>query len=275
MKAKRSKGFSELKMKTQEKVEENTSVKTTNSSELGVIDLSFGEAPQKKITEQIEQNEQNKHLPNLVPEPKGFSDFSEDVLEYLALRGIAPREDWLYSPKNNRIVFEGATILLSEYIIIPLTYKNKWYGFQALGWKQKRFFIYLAEGNTSWKVWNYFNIDKNKPVYIFESIYDAISSGLDNVISQLGATISKDRLDELDDPVFCLDNFRVDERAKEESEKYASEGYKVFMWPKEMPNNIKDFNDLLKKQVPLEKIKNLITSNIEEGISAAIKIKMV
>ena len=100
-----------------------------------------------------------------------------------------------------------------------------------------------------------------------------MSSGLENVVAQLGANLGEDRINELKEPIFCLDNFRVDEKAQEESLKYAQKGYKVFIWPKGS-ERFKDTNDLRKINVPYEKIANMINSNIFSGLPAQMRLKL-
>ncbi len=165
-------------------------------------------------------------------------------------------------------------IVLSEYIIIPLTMDNKWFGFQALAWKQKKFFVYLVTGNTSWKVENWDDINKDEPVYIFESIYDRLSSGIENSIAVLGSNLHEDRLKELKQPIFCLDNFRIDDKAYEETLSYSLKGCKTFIWPKGS-EKFKDTNDLRKIGVPYDKISNMITNNIYSGLPAQTRLKLI
>jgi len=210
---------------------------------------------------------------NLIDAISDFIDIPDEVLRYLENRGIKPKESWRYSPVSNKITFNSKQIILNDFIIVPLTYKDKWYGFQALGWKQKKFFVYLVEGNSSWKVWNWDCIDKNKPVYIFESIYDALSSGETNIIAQLGANLHEDRLKELKEPIFCLDNQNIDEASYRETLKYLEQGHKCFIWPKNIPLHFKDYNDLLKRGVQVDKIKTLINKNIFSGMTGIIKLK--
>ena len=210
---------------------------------------------------------------NLIDPISSFVDLPDDVIIYLESRGIKPQKSWRYSPVSNKIIFNKKEIMLNDFIIIPLTYNNRWYGFQALGWKQKKFFVYLVDGNTSWKVWNWDCIDKDKPVYIFESIYDALSSGETNIIAQLGANIHEDRLKELKEPIFCLDNQNIDEAAYRETLKYLELGHKCFIWPNKIPLHFKDYNDLLKRGVTTDKIKTLINKNIFSGMTGIIRLK--
>jgi hypothetical protein len=213
-------------------------------------------------------------LPNLIDPVEGFTSLPEAALVYIQGRGLEPQENWLYSPEGNKVQFNGNETYLSDYIIVPLTIDRRWYGFQAIGWKQKKFFVYLVDGNDGFKVWNWNNINKEEPVYIFESIYDAMSSGLENVIAQIGTSLHVDRLKQLKDPVFCLDNQRIDEASQRESLKYAENGYKVMIWP-EGSEKFKDTNDLRKINVPYEKISKMVKNNIYSSIKAILKLKMI
>lgn len=212
--------------------------------------------------------------PILIDPVEGFTEIPEAPLEYLKGRGIEPKEDWVYSPDGNKVMFNGAETHLSNFIIVPLTIDGKWYGFQAIGWKTKRFFVYLVDGNDGWKIWGWDNIDKDKTVYIFESIFDAMSSGLDNVVAQIGVSIHEDRLKQLKDPVFCMDNQNVDEASSRESLKYAEAGYSILVWPKGS-EKFKDTNDLRKIGVPYEKIAKMIKNNIFKGMDAILRLKLI
>jgi len=304
-KAKANSGFEELKMdysKPVEKTEETniSSIKTgldfnqpepqktqddlaEGESELSTSDMEvlsnmdFGFSMDSTKPKKVQQKPKDPNLPLLINPSgviKNLNEPPQEVINYLNKRGLEPQEDWLYSPRNNKITFNKTLITLSEFIIIPLKIKDEWYGFQALGWKQKRFFIYLVTGNTSWKVWNWDSINKEEPVYIFESVYDALSSGLDNVVSALGANLHEDRLKQLKNPVFCLDNQHIDEKSKEESLKYLEEGYEVFIWP-DKTEKFKDTNDLRKVNAPKEKIKRMINNNIYKGMTGVLKLKFI
>jgi len=214
----------------------------------------------------------NPNLPNLVTPVSNLTKLPDEAVTYINNRGLEVQEHWLYSGKNNKIRFNNTDIVLSEYIIVPLRMGDKWYGFQALAWKQKKFFVYLVTGNTSWKVENWSAIDKEKPVFIFESVYDRLSSGFQNSIAVLGSNLHDDRLKQLKEPIFCLDNQNVDEKSIEESMKYLKQGYKCFLWPSGS-DKFKDTNDLRKKNVPYEKIQTMINNNTYHGIKGILKLK--
>jgi hypothetical protein len=229
------------------------------------------------------ENEQKgiffKEPPKLCNPIENLTDLPNEAIEYLKSRGLDPLNDWKFSPKNNRFIFDNKEVYLSEFIIIPLIYQEQWYGFQALAYKKKDFRVYLLEGNDGYKVWNYFNINPKERVYIFESIYDALSSGLDNIIAQMGANISPLRLQEFKDNdveiVFVLDNQRIDYASYNESLKYLNQGYKVFIWDKKTPIGIKDTNDMLKLGIKKEQIKDMIQSRIFKGIEGIVQLKLL
>jgi len=237
------------------------------------MDFGSSPAPKPKTTEIIPTKE-SEDGPFLVPSVTNLIDVPDEAKKYIENRGISVQDSWLYSPKHNKIKFNNVDINLSEYIIVPLTIGDKWYGFQALAWKEKRFFIYMVTGNSGYKVENWDKINKDEPVYIFESIYDRLSSGLENSVAALGANLHDDRIKELKQPVFCLDNTLVDEKAKEETIKYLHLGYKALIWP-QGSEKFKDTNDLRKLKVPYEKISKMITANIHQGIAGTIRAKMI
>lgn len=287
---KKSSGFNELKLIALEKNTfddfEDDSSEQDDYIENDTIDtgLDFSSSANVSIkTEVLKVSEVPevsgidiaKNEPILIQPVKGFSPLPQDAIDYINNRGIEVQKDWLYSNKNNKIIFNGSEQTLNEYIIVPLKKGDLWYGFQAIAWKQKKFFVYLVTGNTSFKIENIYFINKEEDVFIMESIYDRLSSGLKNSVAALGSNIHEDRLKELKSPVFCLDNQNIDNKSKEETLKYMMAGYKCFIWPLETPNRIKDFNDLRKEGVPFEKIENMIRKNIYQGISGVIRLKML
>jgi len=224
----------------------------------------------QKMTE-LEAEPKPDKLVQEIPLPN-LKDFPEAV-QYLRNRGIEPKEDWLYS--LGTLAFDAREFSLPDYIVIPLKWKNGlWYGFQALAFKKKDFRVVLLPENIGWKVWNWSNIKKDEPVYITESVYDTLSTFKPNAIAQMGAQLSKDRIDELKEPIFCLDNNNIDDRARIELINYAKAGHKVFVWPKKVPHKVKDFNDLVKMGATKEQINSLIDNNIYKGMEALLKLTL-
>ena len=190
---------------------------------------------------------------------------SELGLSYLTNRGINYDETygkWYFGHQDLNI--SDTLYKITNAIVIPLYYKNEMYGFYSRNIYDKTFYTYMNDSNIGYKIWNWFNIDKSKPVYIFEGIFDAISSGFTNVIAAIGAKIPQDRINELSEPIFCYDSDRTGRlNAIDMSQK----GHKVFVQP---PGYKKDMNENFMAGFDTKK---LIQDNLYSGISATIRLK--
>ena len=202
---------------------------------------------------------------------------SKEAISYLNsrhfdLNDIKDLGDWYISKINMNI---GERFYnLKNYLIIPLYMpldeagsRFAMYGFYSSSITSKMFCTFIPESNQGYKIWNWFNINKEEPVYIFEGIFDALSaykSGLKNVIACMGATIPDERIKELKDPVLCLDN---DKTGFLNELKYCKK-YKVLVLPESVKQ--KDMNEILKAGLD---VKSLILNNIFKGIVAEVKIR--
>lgn len=199
-------------------------------------------------------------------------DFHTSVLQYLEDRKIQYSKDfgpWYYANLNLNIGRKNHD--LTDSLVIPLyTADYKMYGFYSRSLTRKHFSTYLNEKNTGYKVWNWFFIDVNQPVYIFEGIFDAvtaINAGLKNSIACMGAVLPEERLKELKDPVLCLDNDRTGwSNSLKLLEKF---NLKTFITPEEY--KVKDLNEF--KGLYNTDIKKLILDNIYTGIYSIIMLR--
>ena len=163
----------------------------------------------------------------------------------------------------------GKTIFGENSIVIPfLTKDNKVFGFQTRSTVDKKFFIVLNSNFEGHKIWNLDLVDKSKTIYAFESIFDAVSSGLDNIIALLGIHNYKN-LDKNLDVVYCLDNQKVDQTSLEISKEIAKKNLRLFVWT---TDKVKDFNELLVKVKDRNKIANYIKNNIYNGLDAYVRL---
>jgi hypothetical protein len=189
------------------------------------------------------------------------------ALEYLENRGIKYDKSlygkWCFGYQD--LMIGDIMYKITDSIVIPLYYEGEMYGFYSRSIVGKDFSTYMQDCNFGFKVWNWFNVDKSKPVYIFEAIYDAISSGLPNCIALLGANIPSERLKELKEPVFVLDN---DKSGFINSLEHCKK-HKVYVQPILYPE--KDMNALMLNHDI--NIPNLVKSNLFTGIMAKIKIE--
>lgn len=144
-----------------------------------------------------------------------FGEIKESTKAYLLSRGINYEKaskifGEFYTPSDNFII-NGKYLKVKDFLLIPFRYQNKIYGFYSRSVTDKTFVNFTMEPNYT--LWNYFNIDKTKRVFIFEAIIDALSfyemTGETNIIALNTSKINDDRLNELDMPYFCLDNDTV------------------------------------------------------------------
>lgn len=155
----------------------------------------------------------------------------------------------------------------NESIVFPFYnrgYKS-FYGFQSRKLSNKFFHIELQE-NTYPKVWNLFNIDNSKPVYIFEGVFDSLV--IDNSIAINGADIPTKYMNLIQKPIFVFDN---DKTGFKKAIKYAEMGYDIFIYPTNF--KYKDFNEMYcKTDYTKDYISGLIKDNIYGSEEATMLI---
>jgi len=203
-----------------------------------------------------------------------LSSFFRDInsapecLQYLNNRGITYDENkygkWYFGFQDLKI--GDILYKTTNTVVIPLYYQGVMYGFYSRNIYEKSFYTYMNENNVGYKIWRWFDVDKSKPVYIFEGIFDAISSGLDNVIALMGAKLPHERLKELKQPVFVLDN---DKTGLLNSLLYCKSA-QVYIQPTKYIE--KDMNSLMQKYPELN-LQEMIMDNIFSGIGAEVRIK--
>ena len=229
-----------------------------------------------KNIENIEVFQKPKLLFDLPKEFKLLKNSDQKFKDYIYSRNINFNDD-IYSC-DTEVNINNKNLKFYNSIIIPLWFnksKKIIYGFQSRRIDQKRFYTYLPEENSSFRVWNWFQINKNKTIYIFESFFDAKSSGIpnDQIIAALGSSISIERLSELTDYVFCLDNQFRDLTSKKKSLNLLKQNKKVFIWPKDLNLRVKDVNEL-SLTLPKKEISNIIYNNIFDGMKGILKLKL-
>lgn len=253
-----------LSGKLKEQVEENTSVKDV---------FNFSEIEQNWTKDTDEEKEK--------PKAQIADIICQDLSAYFKKIEGTPGEAYLLSRgftlhdlvgiplyyANIQIKIGDTNYPLVNSIVIPMTYNGVMYGFYSRSITEKKFYTYNHEHNMGYKIWNYFNIDREKPCYIFEGIFDALSAykcGVKNVIACMGAKIPLERIKELKEPIFFLDN---DKTGLVNALNYCNKGYKVVVLPEGYP---KDANEMLLQG---KDIKNIIDKYTYEGIMGVIKIR--
>lgn len=192
----------------------------------------------------------------------------KEALDYLKKRGFSYVEadygKWYFGYQN--LLIGDRTFAITNSIIIPLYQNSVMYGFYSRNITEKDFSTYMPEQNIGFKVWNWFNVDKSQPVYIYEGIFDALSGGIKNSIALMGAKLPDARLAELENPVFVLDN---DKTGLMNGLEYSSNA-QIYVQPEKYTE--KDMNDLMLNH-PNVNVSSLIQENLYSGISAEVRIK--
>lgn len=153
---------------------------------------------------------------------------------------------------------------IKDYLVIPFSKDSNYYGFYARSLTEKRFINFTL--NQNYGVWNLFNVDLNKPVFIFEAILDALSFRqiykTNQIIALNTSTISKNVLNLIKYPFFCLDNDKV---GIEKMIKYNSIQNSHFIC---YPNDLKqkDFNEILQNNIKIELV-------FKKGFNALLHLK--
>lgn len=200
--------------------------------------------------------------------------------EYLSSRGLeydGRYGDFFYSEKD--LTLDDEKLIINNSIIVPCYFNNEIYGFYSRNINKKYFHTFIWK-NSGYKIWNYFNQEPNKKTYVFEGVFDQMSSGLDlnnesNIIASMGQKISNDRIKDIqefgNEVVFVLDS---DKTGLMNSLEYQKEGFSVYVPPKSFKN--KDINNLkLEHKLSLKEVQTIIKENTFKGIQASIKLKQL
>jgi len=257
----------------------NNNLESIKRQENDVIsDMSFNlndidEQTQPQNADITKQDEVS--LPNLYFKDtlKSFNllDFvmplNQDCKQYLNIRGLSDIQFEIYTGKTD-FTAENKYIKIKDSIVIPFYFYQdnikQYYGFYSRSISEKRFINFTL--NPNYTIYNWFEVDKSKEVYIFESIMDAwsfyIMTGNKNIIALNTAKISQERLQELKYPVFCLDN---DKTGLTSMIGYTNlSNAKFLIYDKDLP--YKDINEILLNDKNYQ-------FTFEKGFKAKLKLK--
>lgn len=250
-----------------------------SKAEIETIKSCFGD---------VDSNIDNDTSNNIAPNADNSSDIpnetnTENQFKYIDLRSvldtnISKQIEFLKSRGFNEYTIDflnfyngtksfnlnGVYYGIKDYLVIPFSKDSNYYGFYARSLTEKRFINFTL--NPNYGVWNLFNVDLNKPVFIFEAILDALSFRqiykTNQIIALNTSTISKNVLNLIKYPFFCLDNDKV---GIEKMIKYNSIQNSYFIC---YPNDLKqkDFNEILQNNIKIE-------LTFKKGFNALLHLK--
>jgi hypothetical protein len=210
-------------------------------------------------------------LPEIFQNLKSLTDVP-DAVEYVKNRCIPEDvyKHWYFSNQKFIKVLDK-TYYVEDFIFIPIIQNEKLSGFYTRSIKEKRFSTILFPNKE--KYWsNQFSVSRESGdgYWIFEGIFDALSSNHDKVIAMLSADLSEEVLENLISPIFIFDN---DKTGKEKALEKIEEGYQVFVWPDNW-SDFKDINEVLCSGIHRDVIHNTIEMNVMSGLQAKIKVSL-
>jgi len=248
---------------------ESMSLKNYLRHHEGALFVEYQELEKKRFIDNLRQGKMRKKQQSneieteelkMIPLPQEFAPLKDFALPtmYLKKRKIPKKMlERLYycnTPNHN----------CSDMVIFPFYKGEEVYGYQGRSVTEKRFHNNVQEG---FKLYNIYNVDTKKPVYIFESIIDSLF--IENSVAMMGSDISTQMLKKLKEPIFIFDN---DKTGIEKSLKYAF-GNKIFIWPEALPT--KDINEgIMKGTIEQQYIQGLITANTFKGLEAEARLKL-
>ena len=193
-----------------------------------------------------------------------LNPLSENAKDFLKSRKIINYSGFGDFFSGKSFTHNGKYYGVSDFLIIPFYYKSNIYGFYSRSLLEKKFVTCCL--NEGYSIWNWFNVDLNSDLYIFEGILDALSFyelyGIKNIIALNTSKISEARLNEIKKPIFCLDN---DSTGIKSMLNYVKNpNARVITYPKDL--ECKDFNDILLKCPNFK-------PRFESGIKAFLKLK--
>ena len=151
-------------------------------------------------------------------------------------------------------------------IIIPLKKDRTIFGFQgrSLSPKNKLRYVTIMLDDEAPKVYGLNRINKTKPIYIVEGPFDSLF--LDNAVAMAGSDIDC-RSFGWSDYIWVFDNEPRNREIVNRISKSIDRGEKVVIWPSNIQQ--KDINDM---SLAGQDVKNLVESNIYQGIEAKLKL---
>lgn len=200
--------------------------------------------------------------------PKGIWDKPNKSKDFLVSRNLNPNEilnNFIYFDGIDSFNYNGTFYDTKNSIIFPFLKDKKVYGFYSRKMDTKKFvncsFI------KGFGIWNLFNVDLTKRVFIFEGILDALSYyqmfSEKNIIALNTANISKEALGMIEKPVFCLDNDSTGINNMLKYNRY-NNNFEFLIYPEDF--KLKDFNEILKNNYNFK-------PRFEKGFKALIELK--
>lgn len=186
--------------------------------------------------------------------------------QYLLQRKLNPEKYYYasnFSKWVNEITYEP-NLKSEPRIVIPLFYNKKLIGVQgrALTKSDVKYITVMFDKHSP-KIYNYDNVDKEKPVYVLEGPFDA--SFIKNSIAMCGADLDLKSLN-IHYPVYVYDNEPRNQEIHARMSKVIQQGYSIVIWPDTIKE--KDVNDAV---LAGHNVQEILSQNIYKNLEANLK----
>lgn len=183
-------------------------------------------AIEQRIVRQEKYNKEQKSLEYFIPIIDN-NKLCKTAID-LCIKRLIPEEVW----SKFFVALPGKGSVYSNRMIIPFYDNNEeiyyWQGRALLEKQDPKYLNRLTDKDEA--IYNIFNIDKNKPVFITEGPIDSIF--VENGIATLGLEVSEKMqniINTFDNVIYIFDG---DKPGIKTAQKYIQKGKKVFLWEK-------------------------------------------
>lgn len=186
--------------------------------------------------------------------------------KYLIQRKLNPEKYYYasdFSKWINEITYEP-NLKSEPRIVIPLFYSKKLIGVQgrALTKSDVKYITVMFDKHSP-KIYNYDNVDREKPVYVLEGPFDA--SFIKNSIAMCGADLDLKSLN-IHYPVYVYDNEPRNQEIHARMSKVIQQGYSIVIWPDTIKE--KDVNDAV---LAGHNVQEILSQNVYKNLEANLK----
>lgn len=200
----------------------------------------------------------------------------KDAISTILKRKIPKKYAKTFLVCHENIPFEDDELKFKNRLIIPFYDNNgHMYCFQGRALLDYMIPKYMTWNKDNIKIFNFYNVDKEEDVFVFEGPIDAMfisnaiaTSGLVRYDTEQYHTI----IDKFKNRVWVFDN---DESGWKQALKFLEHGERVFIFPKSL-KDFKDINEIIEKKVlTKEGVSGIIFDNVYKGMKGVVKLKMM
>lgn len=200
----------------------------------------------------------------------GMQALTQQHHEYLVSRCVPTSFLSVFVSSLGFVETPERTYNLENFIIYPIFNKTEVYpiSFYSRSVSQKQFYHYTKTGFN--KYYELIRNPKNKDIWVFEGLFDALTSGVDNFVVLFGASFPFKPAIHQSNYIWCFDN---DETGLEKLKQKAEQGERVCLI-KDF-TRLKDINDIvIQNKYTTDEMRDLLYNHVYSGYVARMRVRM-